>query len=300
MNEIRAALRNAGLGLRGWSSAPILGTDEVAYCFETGPDFAADWRRTHDEARKHGYVALVVTGEFTGPPAPLADRGEDLFSRYFFEGAVWMPKDTSPRAILERAARLSFEDAAEALREYRYDEEDFDAEELVDLHLDATHARFGTSPAPEQILQLYPESEAELEVALRLWEQGRNQRPDADPQFQDWYESEPLFLLLVPGSSTWDSLAYVPFYGAERVPPEIFISIGRAWERRHQAHLVCNFGTMLNCIVDRPPTTWEEAWPLALAHEQLANCTLAPLGFTMRHYAADMIGRRRWFLHERP
>lgn len=57
-------------------------------------------------------------------------------------------------------------------------------------------------------------------------------------------------------------------------------------------------GTMLEFLVERPPRTLDEAWPLAGEHDLLATSTLSSRA--LRDHARALLGRRTWFLHDRP
>jgi hypothetical protein len=65
-----------------------------------------------------------------------------------------------------------------------------------------------------------------------------------------------------------------------------------------RAEVVANWGTMLQLLVSRPPRTSEEAWPLAIQHDLIAQDTLS--GQTIRDHARNLIDRPSWFLHARP
>jgi hypothetical protein len=105
--------------------------------------------------------------------------------------------------------------------------------------------------------------------------------------------------LFLPCSNGWDALAYIHWYGSYD-GSENYIALGRSWEERFGAELVAHHGTMLQCLVSRPPQTIEEAWPLACEHDLVAECTLALSGISLRDYTRALVGWDRWFLHERP
>ena len=63
---------------------------------------------------------------------------------------------------------------------------------------------------------------------------------------------------------------------------------------------IANYGTMLQFTVANPPDDLDTAYQLAKEHETIATSTFAPAGIVRRHYAADLVGRTRWLLHDRP
>jgi hypothetical protein len=100
------------------------------------------------------------------------------------------------------------------------------------------------------------------------------------------------------------SIAYAPFYGEQGGMPGLtsqrLITILEFWRRRYGAELVANWGTMLQFVVARPPTTLEDAWNLALQQDLVAQDTLTGPGISLRDHARTLIERPTWFLHCRP
>jgi hypothetical protein len=90
------------------------------------------------------------------------------------------------------------------------------------------------------------------------------------------------------------------WYGTSDFGAEHYVALGRQWETRHGARLVAHYGTMIQCLVERPPASPIEAWSLACEHDLAAPCTLALPGIPLRDYARALAGWDRWFLHERP
>jgi hypothetical protein len=127
--------------------------------------------------------------------------------------------------------------------------------------------------------------------------------PDAVPPYNDWYEprNQLVALLLLPDSSPENALAYVHWYaGRQELPSHALISILRRWRARFGAELVAHWGTMLQLVVDEPPTSTESALALAREQELVAPCTTAMPGASTEEHAALLMGSERWFLHERP
>lgn len=74
----------------------------------------------------------------------------------------------------------------------------------------------------------------------------------------------------------------------------------RNWQHRYGAELVCNDGTLLQRVVERPPQTPDDAFALAAQQYDLARDTLTLPLVSLREHARALIGRRQWLLHSRP
>ena len=92
-------------------------------------------------------------------------------------------------------------------------------------------------------------------------------------------------------------MAYFDFFGTA---PEVMVAAQRRWEEQFGAELVASYGTMLQYFVRRAPTTLKQALRLAWEQERLAECTTITRGVSLLHHARVLVGRDRWFLHERP
>jgi hypothetical protein len=78
------------------------------------------------------------------------------------------------------------------------------------------------------------------------------------------------------------------------------VAVLHHWSDRFGAELVAHYGTMLQFVVDRPPTTLDDAFIVAWQQELVAECTTVKPGVPVRHHARVLVGRERWFLHDRP
>lgn len=142
-----------------------------------------------------------------------------------------------------------------------------------------------------------------IERYLMEWEIERGYRRDPETARMPWFdvgEHGYLALLFLPTRCSWDALAYLHWFGVSRFRSADAIALGRSWRERFGAELVAHYGTMLQCVVSRPPVDLEAAWVLAREHDLLSPGTIAPSGTRLRHYARGLIGFERWFLHERP
>lgn len=117
----------------------------------------------------------------------------------------------------------------------------------------------------------------------------------------EWFEplGQPCAILLLKADQSVDALAHVHWFGAHESTAST-LAVMRRWEDRFDAKLVAHWGTMLQFIVGRPPQTIPEAWDLALEQVLLAPCTTQLSGVGLWRHAFDLLGRKTWFLHERP
>ena len=106
-------------------------------------------------------------------------------------------------------------------------------------------------------------------------------------------------LALLPCDNGWDSFSYLDFYGAWNMTSAAKVVL-RSWYERFGAELWSNYSTMLDFVVQRPPTDLEGAWHLAVEQERFAPSTTLLPGVPTLDHACALIGRDTWHLHERP
>jgi hypothetical protein len=171
-----------------------------------------------------------------------------------------------------------------------------------------TEDRFGEAPEADDLDGLDFASEDALDTFLFGWERDRfgddTVVASADKSGGYWYEApaEDTVLVVLPvpdGPAAVRLLGFFPTDGR----PQWTYALGNdvaTWEQAHGARLVANYGTMLQFVVANPPTDLDTAFQLAAEHDVVATATLPPAGIQRRHYAADLIGRTRWHLHDRP
>lgn len=249
-------------------------------------DLRAEWARA--QQRGGGYPLAVSSWE----RKPVDD---DVFSRFYYGDG-----DPSPAEVIERAAALTAEDALapRLAREREWEAENWD--EILSWQLDNTRRRVGR--IPEDFGRPDPDQLA-LERRLLAWEE--DQAPTKgreDGGHIDWFTpDDPCSLLLLPITQPEHAVAYVSFYGADgEGGHERLIAILRSWRERFGAHLVANWGTMLQFLVVRPPRTLEAAFALAVEQSLVAPSTLSLPGVTVRDHARALLDRGEWLLHERP
>lgn len=120
-------------------------------------------------------------------------------------------------------------------------------------------------------------------------------------EYLKWYDpnsQERTIILLLPTPNSWDTLAYMHFFGASNSLEEI--AILKYWHEKYEAELVAHYGTMLHFYVKRKPKTLEDAFELAWQQDIFAPCTLVLPGVSVREHARALLHIDRWFLHERP
>ncbi|HES77181.1 MAG TPA: DUF4253 domain-containing protein [bacterium] len=137
--------------------------------------------------------------------------------------------------------------------------------------------------------------EANPDAAAHAADREEDERVD----YQQWTD-DALAIVLLPSPHPWDALAYLHYFGASPRGSEYYIAVGRSWQERYGAELVAHYGTMLQCIASRCPSTQGEAMQLAREHDLFAPDTLARPGVSLYNHARYLLGHDRWFLHCRP
>jgi hypothetical protein len=122
-------------------------------------------------------------------------------------------------------------------------------------------------------------------------------RQDARWAFQtsNWHTPDRVSLLLLPTTAPWLAAYWVDFYGSMGWSAGLG-AVLRQWHEQYGARLVAGWGTMLQLLVDRPPTSEEQAWTLA---GQLLGLT-THLEAHQWELAVALPEGAAWFLHNRP
>lgn len=265
----------------------LAGTDWAAPV--AGEDLRAVWRETHQRVAALGLWPVAVSS--SSPQDPewdliLADWGRPMCD------------------LVDDVRRLPVE---EAVRRFNLHDGwwwDHGWTEHVARELGRTHARVGSAPELDALISLDDKPTAsQLEKLLFEFEEGRRPtvRPE-DPGHLAWFEpDETIRLVLLPATSSGQASLHLDFFGAETVEAAVALAaVLDDWQQRFGAHLVANWGTMLQFVVDRPPSTPSEAFELAQQHDWVGGSTLAGPGLTVRDHARALLGRDTWFLHHRP
>ena len=113
-----------------------------------------------------------------------------------------------------------------------------------------------------------------------------------------WYvPDDGVDLLLLPTALPWLAPAWLSYFGAsEHVGVESLIASLWQWHRDHSAQLVASWGTMLQFVVDRPPSPGDRAWTLARQINAVGGSLQDP--DWLLALALPECGH--WFLHDRP
>jgi Domain of unknown function (DUF4253) len=233
---------------------------------------------------------------------------DDFFSRFYYKEEDFDVKihNTSPESIISRVSMVDLETflamGKAASREY--------LEDSITYSLEETLTRFGLCPSESQVRELIDNGSIcsifDLEKWLFLWELKNFNYDDAivplDVRYLDWFDpgEQKLPLLLLPIENSWDSLAYLHWYGACSPGSPVAISFLKKWHQQYNAELVCHYGTMLQFNVGRRPISPEEAFELAWEQEALAECTTILPGISLRDHARSLLKVKQWFVHQRP
>lgn len=303
LKELQKILAGTALMDCAMAKLPILDTGEIALALEINTKvIESSWKIARALLPATGRCPIVTTC-WSGTSGTLEERiaDEDFFSRFFFEEAPHAG-DTRPRALIASSQKV---DVTKFLQGLRADSEvNDDLTDLLPFEREGTQQACGKAPSQNELAQARINGDpirtrSQLDRWLLEWELTQGCLPDPKLGRQEWFQPEHAVLLFLPTVSSWEALAYLGFYGAYQ-GAEKYIALGKTWEQRFGAQLVAHYGTMLQCLVSRPPQDARSAWVLALEHDLVAPCTLALPGIALRHYAAGLVHQDRWFLHERP
>jgi hypothetical protein len=109
-------------------------------------------------------------------------------------------------------------------------------------------------------------------------------------------EPKQVFLATIPVANSWEIPAYLKFGGWNDCPAaEEHVAIMKYWHEKYGATIVALTGDVIECTVERPPQTREEA--LALAKEMYVYCyDIVDQGVeTIENLAASLLKSKLWF-----
>ena len=205
------------------------------------------------------------------------------------------------------AAIVSSDSARDALETRTASELPWTLEEEAARQASYAARTLDAAPRPEAILASLPvhSTDRDIDRWMLDWQTQHGARYLGDTDPAPWFEpdGDDCFLLFLPTPNGEESLAYIHFWSEEAVPgatPEVLIAMLRSWRENHGADLVAHWGTMLQFVVTRPPTSMDDARSLAWEHYRVAPCTTLLPGQEVRDYARSLVSTDRWFLHERP
>ncbi|MEM9272953.1 MAG: DUF4253 domain-containing protein [Cyanobacteria bacterium P01_F01_bin.143] len=238
---------------------------------------------------------------------------QDYFirSEYLYEQKNGFIESIAPESIAKAAKILNGEAIInKRIKEYHHeDDREWWRSQLYLQNLEATKLDYGLTPSSKEV-ETALNSEAiitdvDFERWLFAWELENVPRETIlllpDLHYQKWYDvssSKTIPLLLLPTPNSWETLAYIHFFGSENSTEDI--AILRYWHNKYDAELVAHYGTMLQFFVNNKPQTPMEAYELAAQHYEFAPCTLMLPGVAIRKHAKALLHIDRWFLHERP
>jgi len=294
----------------------ILDTGEKAFVVEVNSANALDaWHILQNLKTKIGRAPVLLAEFEAGSNWQQSFKHKtEIFSRFPYEFELYNSRQTdqeiSPGAIITRAATL---DLDSVLRSYSEREETYSSteqlQEEIEREVDVTQQNYGTAPTISEVTKALEDKKPtlpQIESFLFHWENkhvdARQLEVSADLDSVDWYEpNSGMGIILLPTLNNWNALAYISFFGAEGVgEAEKVMTVLQSWQQRFGAELVAHYGTMLQFVVQHPPSTLETAFQLAWEQYMIAPCTLELPGITLREHARVLLQTQRWFLHERP
>ncbi|MBD2176469.1 DUF4253 domain-containing protein [Pseudanabaena sp. FACHB-1998] len=229
---------------------------------------------------------------------------EDFFSRFYF-GEEYPNLDLSPQAIIARANSVTPQELDNFLDE-RAQINTYDLEEQILIELANTSSTFGEAPLNSELQELVRlgliANIIDVEKYLFDWELQQITEISApsshEMTYLDWFQptGQTMALMLLPTSHSWETLAYLSWYGGSKGA----IPLLKKWHQLYGAELVCHYGTMLQLLISKRPSTPQEAFTLASEQVLLAPCTTLLSGVSIRDHARSLLQTDRWFLHERP
>ena len=295
----------------------ILDTGENAFVVEVNSANALEsWQILQELKTSIGRAPILVAEFETGKnwQQSVKKSQTEIFSRFPYEFELNNSRHTdqeiSPQAIINRAKTL---DLASVLESYSQREEAYSSseqlQEEIEREVDFTQQNYGIAPTVSEVvnaLQDQKQTLIQIESFLFHWE---NNHVDVSQlqasvylDYLDWYEpNSGLGIILLPTLNNWDALAYISFFGAEGFgEAEKMMTVFQSWQQCFGAELVAHYGTILQFVVQHPPSTLETAFQLAWEQYMIAPCTLELPGITLREHARALLQTQRWFLHERP
>lgn len=234
-----------------------------------------------------------------------------LRSQYLYEQRNSFIESVAPESIANAAKSLNGEVIInKRIKEYdREDNREWWESKLYLQDLEATKRDYRLTPSSREV-ETALNSEAiitdvDFERWLFAWELENVPREKTlvlpDLSYQEWFDgsfSHTIPLLLLPTPNSWETLAYIHFYGSQNSTEDI--AILKYWHDKYDTELVAHYGTMLQFFVNNKPPTPIEAYELAAQHYEFAPCTLILPGVAIREHAKALLHLDRWFLHEKP
>mgnify|MGYP002279999387 FL=1 len=308
MSEI---LQGSTLAEQPLAEMAILDTGEKAIAIEVNlANAITAWQTLHSLMKTtERYPVIVADFEERGNWSKAVERSKDeIFSRFPYDYECPESEENSPRSIINRAESLELAEVLQSYPEETYSSQE-ELQEEIERELSITEENYAIAPRVSEVMKALENKSptlTEIERFLFHWE---NDHVEAEKlqdnvflDYLDWYEPmSRMGILLLPIQNSWETLAYLSFFGAEgRGEAEKAMTVLKSWQQRFGAELVAHYGTMLEFIVQRVPTDAEAAFQLAWEQSAIAPCTVILPGVSLREHARALLQSQRWFLHERP
>lgn len=324
LDALSKILEKTELASRQLAEMPILDTGERAFVVEV--DVASSfksWEILSSLKSRTGRCPIIIDKLEKGNKwIDSVVNDTHRFSRNEFEDIFFkngsyrkIKKDIAPRSIINRSEALSINTVlktySKAEKEAEWRQADL---EEIEWQVHQTQRDFGVAPSVSAVIDALDAksktiTQTELEEFLFRWEQKHADssqflaRPGPILKYLNWYELPPdegMGIMLLPTLSSWHTLAYINFWGAQgSIETEKKMAILKSWNKRFGTELVAHYGTILNLLSQRIPSI-EQTFQLAWEQDCVASCTIGLSDISLRELARALLHTRRWFLHDRP
>ncbi len=169
--------------------------------------------------------------------------------------------------------------------------------------------RFGESPSVQQLRDLHAQgrhcSDAAFERWMLDWELQRFGPAALAPgpvhhlerhELSHW---GPSVALLLPTTESWKAFLHLGWYGAYSQPAEQ-AAVMRHWQSTYGAELTGAFGVTIHMRTQRRPQIIDEAFALAVEHDNFASSTLGLSSVSLRDHARALLTADHWKHYEKP
>lgn len=298
IDDIRDLFKHEWLAYSEIVQLKVLDTSETAYAIEIPiENIEKNWKLVNKLLKSSNMTPVISSYWSDCKNFKKTVMEEDIFSRFYFDEA---PKAgcVNPKEIIKRSESVDVDSFLKNLlnEENKYSALEDLFDDLLEYELDQslyfTNNKVTKADIPKELttrydLDLWLMKKELLNGGLGIREHGR----------VSLYNPDNAYILILPIESTWEALAYINWFGTSDYGSEYYIALGKRWEKEYGAELYCHYGTMLQCVVERPPTDPLLAWELACCHDLIASCTFS---HSVRYYANGLVDNGYWFLHERP
>ena len=171
-----------------------------------------------------------------------------------------------------------------------------DSDELAELQLELP--KILAASEAKSVADFFARRKAENAVLWQELEAG--DWPEVPYKLEPYLprQTEEVFIAKVPTANSCEALAHIGFGGWNDCPYDAeHVAVLRYWHERYGASLFALGGDIIECVVERPPTTREAA--LDLASEQLlyapgALGEFSGGGSSVPELAAALLNSRHW------